>query len=150
MSQSKLHNLGNHYTALWGAFLFVMMTSGMQAQTVQSSIDTATIKIGEQITYHIQVQADSSATVNFPHGQTFAPLEMFDSTAVDTFYKKGVMQLERNYALTQFDSGAYTIPPQKIIVNGRSFYTDSFAIAVQPVVVDTTKQQLYSIKPAIA
>lgn len=150
MLQSKVYNLGRYNTMLWCAFLFTMIVGGVQAQTVQSSIDTATIKIGEQITYHLQVQADSSATVNFPHGQTFVPLEMVDSTAIDTFYKKGVMRLKRQYALTQFDSGAYSIPPQKIVVNGRAFYTDSFAITVQPVVVDTTKQQLYSIKPAIA
>ena len=57
--------------------------------------------------------------------------------------------LQRIYALTQFDSGAYTIPPQRIAINEEPFFTDSFNIRVADVVVDTTKQKLYDIKPLI-
>src|SRR5699024_10365561 len=53
------------------------------------------------------------------------------------------------YPLTQFDSGAYTIPKQTIIIDGEGFYTDTFNIKVNGVVVDTLKQNLFPIKPAL-
>src|SRR5690606_16697427 len=57
--------------------------------------------------------------------------------------------LERIYALTQFDSGAYTIPPQIVTVDRQQFFTDSFRIVVADVAVDTSKQKMYDIKPLI-
>ena len=43
---------------------------------VKTEIDTTKIRIGEQINYKIKVEADSTALVVFPEGQTFMPLEM--------------------------------------------------------------------------
>lgn len=136
---------------LIGVFVFFLLIGNFSvlAQQVKSSVDTSAIKIGEKITYNLQVQADSSSQIKWPKRQTFLPLEVFDSTAIDTFYKKDIIQLKRQYALTQFDSGAYTIPQQKILINGREFLTDSFQVKVHDVVVDTTKQKLYPIKPAL-
>src|SRR5690606_3724843 len=51
--------------------------------------------------------------------------------------------------LTQFDSGAYTIPRQKIIIGDKTFFTDSMRVEVNNIKVDTTKQGLYDIKPYI-
>src|SRR5699024_6483468 len=128
------------------ALLFGFMA---KAQQVHSSIDTANIKIGEKIAYRLEVNADTSSTVQMPLGQTFLPFEVFDTTAIDTFLSKNKIRLKREYALTKFDSGAYTIPRQKVLVDGRSFYTDSFQVKVHPVIVDTTKQKLYPRKPAL-
>src|SRR5699024_6793822 len=69
--------------------------------------------------------------------------------AVDTFLTKNRIRLTREYPLTQFDSGAYLIPKQTLIINEEGFYTDSFEVYVQDVVVDTTKQKLYPLKPAL-
>lgn len=129
------------FAFFWGFFA--------QAQEVSSSIDSSAIKIGEKITYKISVDADPASAIKFPQGQTFLPLEVFDSTAVDTFTKKNTVKLEREYDLTQFDSGAYTIPKQKILINDKAYYTDSVPVQVNSVAVDTTKQNLYPIKPAI-
>ena len=49
----------------------------------------------------------------------------------------------------QFDSGAYTIPRQKVLVGDQTLYSDSVKITVRSVLVDTTKQKLYDIKPLI-
>lgn len=123
--------------------------SGVFAQNVTASIDRDSIKIGEQINYTIEVETEPSARVVFPQGQSFLPLEIIDSTSVDTFKTKNAFKLQKRYPLTQFDSGAYTIPRQTIIIDDNGYYTDSFAIAVNDVVVDTTKQKLYPIKPAL-
>ncbi|ALJ05714.1 hypothetical protein APS56_11515 [Pseudalgibacter alginicilyticus] len=116
---------------------------------VTSTIDSTSIKIGEQITYFIQVETDSTSLVVFPEGQAFSPLEMIESYAIDTVKNKDKYNLIKKYGLTQFDSGAYTIPQQKIIIGNKTFLTDSLKVEVNNVVIDTTKQGLYDIKPII-
>ena len=124
----------------------------MRAQNVSSvkaEIDTVQIKIGEQIQYKITVETDSLNLVHFPENQTFSPLEMVEALKVDSTKKKNRITLQRIYALTQFDSGTYVIPQQRIAINEEPFLTDSFQIVVADVVVDTTKQKLYDIKPLV-
>lgn len=132
--------------------LLLFSSSGVLAQntsSVKAEIDTAQIKIGEQIQFKITVETDSLNLVHFPQDQTFSPLEMVEALKVDTTKKKDRITLQRIYALTQFDSGTYVIPPQRIAINEEPFLTDSFRIAVADVVVDTTKQKLYDIKPLV-
>ena len=116
---------------------------------VTSSIDSTTIKIGERIIYKIQVETDSTELVVFPEGQTFSPLEMIESYKIDTTKKDAKFQLIKKYGLTQFDSGVYTIPRQKIIIGTQTLFTDSLKVEVNNIVVDTTKQGLFDIKPII-
>ncbi len=115
---------------------------------VSSTIDTTQIKIGEEIIYTIQVEADSTDLVLFPEGQTFAPLEVIESYKVDTTRLKDKIKLIKKYGLTQFDSGSYTIPTQRIVINNNPFNTDSIKVEVANVVVDTIQQKMYHIKPA--
>jgi hypothetical protein len=117
---------------------------------VSSSIDSTAIKIGAELFYKIQVKTDSTTLVVFSEEQTFQPLEMINSYAIDTTKKEGYYQLTKTYGLTQFDSGVYTIPKQKIIIGDKIFFTDSLQVQVNTVVVDTTKQKLFDIKPLIA
>lgn len=116
---------------------------------VTSSVDTTNIRIGEQITYKIEVVTDSTNLVVFPEGQTFMPLEVIDSYEADTTKLNAKVNLIKKYGLTQFDSGAYTIPRQKIVIGDKTIFTDSVQIVVNNIVVDTTKQGLYDIKPII-
>ncbi|GMN09659.1 hypothetical protein MTsPCn9_17020 [Croceitalea sp. MTPC9] len=131
---------------------FLLLTSigfAQNSSKVSAEIDTTNIKIGEQIKYKIIVETDSLNLVYFPEDQTFSPLEMVETLKIDTTKNKDRVTLQRIYALTQFDSGAYTIPPQRIAINEEPFFTDSFKIRVGDVAVDTTKQKLYDIKPLI-
>jgi len=130
--------------------LFFVLYSLFSFSQVTSSIDTTAIKIGAQVTYKIQVETDTSALVIFPEGQTFSPLEMIESYTVDTTKFDAKFLLIKKYGLTQFDSGAYTIPRQKIIIGGQTIYTDSLKVEVNNIVVDTTKQGMYDIKPIVA
>ena len=130
--------------------LLISFVSFAQAQsTVNAEIDSTSIKIGEQIKYKITVETDSLNIVYFPEDQTFSPLEMVEALKIDTSKNKDRITLQRIYALTQFDSGAYTIPPQRIAINEEPFFTDSFQIKVADIVVDTTKQKMFDIKPLI-
>ncbi len=120
-----------------------------QQPKIAVEIDTNQIRIGEQIRYAIEVLTDSTSLVHFPEGQTFTPLETVEALATDTVWEDRMMRLQKIYLLTQFDSGAYLIPAQQIAVNEQAFFTDSFAVRVGTVVVDTTKQGLYDIKPLV-
>lgn len=116
---------------------------------ITSSIDKDSIKIGEQIIYKIQVQSDTTKLVVFPESIAFNPLEVIESFNVDTSRQGGNYNLIKQYALTHFDSGYFTIPRQKILIGDQSFFTDSLKVIVNNVVVDTTKQGLYDIKPFV-
>lgn len=129
--------------------IFFFLCSLFSFSQVTSAIDSTSIKIGEQITYSIQVETDSTSLVVFPEGPSFSPLEIIESYAVDTLKNKDKYNLIKKYGLTQFDSGAYTIPQQKIIIGDKTFFTDSLKVEVNNVVIDTTKQGLYDIKPII-
>lgn len=137
-----------HRSSVFFSILFFLCSLFSFAQ-VKSTIDSTSIKIGEQITYHIQVEIDTTSLVVFPEGQTFSPLEMIESYKVDTLKNNDKYNLIKKYGLTQFDSGAYTIPRQKVIIGDKTFFTDSLKVEVKNVVIDTTKQGLYDIKPII-
>ena len=125
------------------------LTIAQEQPKVNAEVDTLSIKIGEQIQYKITVEADSTDVVHFPEGQTFSPLETVEAIMADTLRKNDRVTLQRIYALTQFDSGAYTIPPQLVTINEQQIFTDSFQVKVADVAVDTTKQKMFDIKPLI-
>ena len=127
--------------------VFCVLFSLVGAGQVASSIDSTAIKIGEELRYRIQVDVDSTSLVIFSEEQTFQPLEIINSYPIDSTKKGGYYKLTKTYGLTQFDSGGYTIPKQKIIIGDKIFYTDSLRVQVNPVIVDTTKQKLFDIKP---
>jgi len=137
-----------HRSSVIFSIVFMFFSLSLFAQ-VTSSIDSTKIKIGEQITYNIQVEADTTDLVVFPEGQTFSPLEMIESYEIDTTKKDSRYNFIKKYALTQFDSGIYSIPRQKVIIGDKTFFTDSLKVQVNNIVVDTTKQGLYDIKPII-
>lgn len=128
----------------------LLLCSFISFGQVKASIDSSSIKIGQQITYKISLATDSTNLVVFPEGQTFSPLEMIESYKTDTTKRDGKYELIKSYGLTQFDSGSYTIPRQKVLIGDNAFFTDSMQVRVNTVVVDTTKQNLYDIKPEFA
>ena len=128
--------------------LFLFFTVYLSQAQVSSSIDTTQIRIGEEIIYSIQVEVDSTALVLFPEGQSFDPLEVIDSYDIDTTRLQDKIRLIKKYGLTQFDSGSYSLPSQRVVINNKSFNTDSVNVEVANVVVDTTKQKMFHIKPA--
>ncbi|KAB1068092.1 hypothetical protein F6U93_08120 [Tamlana haliotis] len=127
---------------------FLLFALSLNAQ-VKSTVDSTSVKIGAQITYHIQVETDSTDLVVFPEGQTFAPLELIASYDIDTLKNKDKFNLIKKYGLTQFDSGKYNIPRQKIIIGDKTFMTDSVQVEIHNVAIDTT-QGLFDYKPIMA
>jgi hypothetical protein len=127
---------------------FFVSVLSLNAQ-ISTFVDTTQIRIGEEIRYTLEVKADSTDLVLFPEGQSFLPLELIESYKVDTTFEQAKYRLIKKYGLTQFDSGSYTIPAQKIVINDKVFTSDSIRVEVRDVPVDTTKQKMFEIKPAI-
>ena len=110
-------------------------------------VDSTQVRIGEQINLTLQVKTDALSMVEFPPEPQFLPFEIIEESAIDTLRAQQHYLFTKRYALIQFDSGAYWIPPQKIIVDGFSKFSDSIAIQIATVEVDTLKQPLFDIKP---
>ncbi len=132
-------------------FLLSVCPSMAQGEPViRSEADTAQIRIGEQIKFRITVETDTTSQVIFPEGQTFSPLETVEAFKTDTNKTRDRMILQKIYALTQFDSGIYVLPTQRIEIDGTGYFTDSLLIAVATVPVDTAAQKMYDIKPLMS
>ncbi|WP_347923424.1 hypothetical protein [Pontimicrobium sp. SW4] len=148
----KLENIdfkAKKYRTIVLSFCFALFSIVSFAQKISSSIDSTTIKIGQELIFSIEVEVDTSSLVVFPEGQTFLPLEMIESYKVDATKLGDRFKLIKKYGLTQFDSGTYTIPRQKILIGDYEAFTDSLKVEVRTIEVDTTLQPLYSIKPII-
>lgn len=128
-------------------YTFLLAFPMLYAQEVKVETNTKNIKIGEQIQYKVSVETPANTPVSFPEGQTFTPLEMVKTRAADTLRDGGKYRLVKEYYLTQFDEGKYTIPSQKIRINNKDYFTDSLLVEVHTVAIDTLKQPLYDIKP---
>ncbi len=148
MSARLNHNASYNLRILsLGVFLLLPLWSVFSQ--VRVTVDTTAIRIGEEIQYTIEVETDSTSLVLFPEGQSFAPLEVIESYKVDTSFAEAKIRLIKKYGLTQFDSGRYQIPIQRVVINEKPFNTDSIQVEVRDVPVDTLKQKMFDIKPVI-
>ena len=117
------------------------------AQEISNTVDTTNIRIGEQIIYKINIKTDSLGTIRFPESKDFLPFEVINESKLDTNSLDKKYIISKQFALTHFDSGVFYIPAPKIQFLNREVRLDSFSIKINSVVIDTTKQGLYGIKP---
>lgn len=128
--------------------MLLLLCFSVNAQ-VTTQIDTTSIKIGEELRIQFEIEADTTDLIVFPDQQTFLPLEVIESYKTDTTYANQKIKYRKQYGLTQFDSGSYTIPRQKIIFNNKFYLSDSIKVEVRDVAVDTTLQKMFDIKPEV-
>jgi len=148
---TRITSLRTSYWFLVGVLCCLgYQSTAQETSTITSEVDTTFIKIGEQIQFKISVETDTLAQVIFPEGQTFSPLETVEAYKTDTTRQLDRMTLEKIYALTQFDSGSYMLPIQRIEINGEGYFTDSVRIDVATVPVDTVNQKMFDIKPLLS
>jgi cbb3-type cytochrome oxidase subunit 3 len=137
-----------HFVVFFMMFFIVFFNSSF-GQQIKSAIDSTSIQIGEEIKLKLSVEVEATDLVVFPETKSVGLLEVIASYKIDTLKNKQKYILNKEYGLTQFDSGHYTIPQQKIIINSKTFLSDSILVEVRDVAVDTTKQKLFDIKPVI-
>jgi hypothetical protein len=124
-------------------------TSIFAQQKVVTSIDTTKNKIGAEFKLTLKTSVDTLSKVVFPKLKNIGALEVIQSYPIDTIKKDDRYELIKKYGLTQFDSGKYTIPSIKILINNKEFLTDSIKVEVANVQVDTLRQKMYDIKDIV-
>ena len=126
----------------------LLLSSAVFAQQKQlvTSVDTLKKKIGAEFKLTVKATVDTKSKVVFPKLKNIGALEVVQSYPVDTVKKDDRYELIKKYGLTQFDSGKYTIPSIKILINNKPFLSDSIKVEVANVVVDTLKQKMFDIK----
>jgi hypothetical protein len=128
-------------------FLFLLSSAVFaQSKQVETSIDTTKNKIGAEFKLTLKTVVSSTQKVEFPKLKNIGALEVIQSYPIDTVKKDGNYELIKKYGLTQFDSGRYTIPSIKILIDKKPFLTDSIKVEVANVKVDTLQQKMYDIK----
>jgi hypothetical protein len=129
-------------------FLILLLSNAVFAQQKQvtTSIDTTKNKIGAEFKLTLKTNVDTLSKVVFPKLKNIGALEVIQSYPIDTIKKNDRYELIKKYGLTQFDSGKYTIPSIKILINNKAFLSDSLKVEVANVKVDTLKQKMFDIK----
>ncbi|MCD0470129.1 hypothetical protein [Flavobacterium sp. JAS] len=132
-------------------FLFLLSSSIFaQQKQVETSIDTTKNKIGAEFKLTLKTVVSSKSKVVFPKLKTIGQLEVIQSYPIDTVKKNDTYELIKKYGLTQFDSGKYTIPSIKILIDKQPYLSDSIRVEVANVKVDTLQQKMYDIKDITA
>lgn len=124
-------------------YIIFLLFSSLGFSQVTLKTDTTNIRIGEQIQY--ELSTTNAPNTIFPKLEldSLKKVEVVHSLPVDTIKNR----LYKKYMLTSFDSGVYRIPAQVVLSNKQRFLSDSLLINVGTVVVDTTQQKLFPIKP---
>lgn len=129
-------------------FLLSTLVFAQQKQVI-TSIDTTKNKIGAEFKLTLKTAVDTTSKVVFPSIKNIGPLEVIRSYKIDTVKNGATYELIKKYGLTQFDSGKYTIPSIKVLINNKPYFSDSIRVEVANVAVDTLKQKMYDIKPIV-
>jgi hypothetical protein len=122
-----------------------------QSVTVQASIDSSTLSIGQQSLLHITLTGPSTHTYKLPsfNGDTVvAGIEVIKRERVDTAkLDNGYIRYKADYVITSFDEGLYYIPPIPVSYGSDTTYSDEMALKVISFNVDTANYTLFDIKP---
>lgn len=126
--------------------LFFLISTSLFAQKVTTSVDTTRNKIGAEFKLTLKTSVNQSEKVKFPEVKNFGALEVIQSYKIDTIKNNDSYELVKKYGLTQFDSGTYTIPRIRVLINGKPVFSDSIQVEVSNVKVDTLRQKMFDIK----
>ena len=112
-----------------------------QSVTVNAKIDSLQILIGEQAKIKLQVSFDSKQRAIFPHftDSLIRGVEIVETAKADTQYlnNKQRLLITQEYTITSFDSALYYLPPFQVTVGSKIYKSNSLALKVYSVPVDT-------------
>lgn len=112
-----------------------------QSVTVDATIDSLQILIGEQAKIRLQVSLDADKRAIFPiyRDTLVSGVEILDVAKTDTQMLNGGRRtlLTQEYTVTSFDSALYYLPPMQVQVDNKSYYSKALALKVYSVPVDT-------------
>ncbi len=111
-----------------------------QNVTVEASIDSMQILIGEQTKVKLEVSCDAHQKMVLPVVQDtlVRGVEIINIAKPDTQYlnNKQRLLISQEYVITSFDSAFYYIPPFTVSVEGKQYQSQSLALNVYSISVD--------------
>ena len=127
-----------------GLALAVLMTAGTlhaQSVIVDASVDSMQILIGEQARIRLEASFDAGKRAVFPLIQDtiVRGIEVVDIARPDTQYlnDRKRLHVSQEYVVTSFDSALYYIPPFEVRVDSQVYRSQSLALKVYSIPVDT-------------
>jgi hypothetical protein len=131
---------------LFSAVIFPLFAQAQGDATANAKLDARQIVVGDQVRLFLEVRNNpSSGRVEWATiPDTFNTLEIVERGKIDTQKTGGFVTYKQRLVLTGFDSGVFKVPAfvfPGISNSGNSYtvQTDSFALLVQTVAVDTTR-----------
>jgi hypothetical protein len=117
--------------------------------SVKAKIDSSTLFIGQQTDIQLEIIQPKNSKTVFPviKDTLLAGLEVLKVSKRDTLFVDNKEKITSTITVTAFDSAVYQIPPFVFIHGKDTLRTNSLSLKIMPVQVDTTKQNLYDIKP---
>lgn len=125
-------------------FLFIISLAHYRAQenSIQLTLDTNTIRIGEKANLEIKITFPVTNKIVFtePKDSISGNIEILHSLKTDTSFSEDLTlkTLTYRYAITSFDSGYHVIPPFTFISNTDTVESNPLLLTVNTVEVDTS------------
>lgn len=112
-----------------------------QSVTVDASIDSLQILIGEQAKIKLETSFDAKQKAIFPQfaDTIIKGVEIVDIAKPDTQYLNDRQRLlvTHEYTVTSFDSALYYLPPFEVLVDNKPYKSQALALKVYSIPVDT-------------
>jgi hypothetical protein len=148
----KVHKKNTISFLLLMLFALCVQWGNAQDIKVKVFIDSSSIKIGDQIKLHYELEQPENAKFQMPvfPDNIAGVVEILKVIPPDTIRENKLLKIRHDFLITCFDSGSYHIPsiaiPYSIGNKKDTLRTDSLSLAVMNLPTDTITQVL-DIKP---
>lgn len=123
------------------ALLFFAFPEVKAQVTVDATIDSLQLLIGEQAKIKLQVSMDANQKLQLPllRDTLVRGVEVLDVAKPDTqlLNENKRWLISQEYMVTSFDSALYYLPPFEVKVNGTPYFSKALALKVYSIPVDT-------------
>lgn len=148
-SFDKLRMTGRWKTNVFALFsIFFLLFSFAGKAQFRTEIDTAHIKIGEQIHYTLKVPIKGNDKIQLPPIKDTLSfhIEVLDQK-IDTIFENETKVLVQELTLTTFDPGEFLIRSLPVVINSDTLLSNSFTIQVDDVELNPEDTEGFPIKP---
>ena len=142
MKHFLFNNCTKYLKAVICAVSLFAGTSFVQAQvTVEATIDSLQLLIGEQAKIKLQVSMDANQKLRLPlfSDTIVRGVEIVEVAKPDTQLLNDNKRwlISQEYTVTSFDSALYYLPPMKVLVDNKLYQSEALALKVYSIPVDT-------------
>ena len=131
---------GRLMSVILGLIAYTLPADAQQV-TVRASIDSLQLLVGEQTKIHLEVSMDADRKLRLPviKDTLVRGVEVLDIAKPDTQKLNDDKRwlIRQDYTVTSFDSALYYLPPLEVMVDEKEYRSESLALKVYSIPVDT-------------